>query len=401
MMNENDLMECAVAVRMTCCNPEIIGKPAPAPFAVFSSTDAAKSLSESAERLERSGAEGPAVFLPGDVVPQKAAEIVAARIADDGRAPSIVAIEKTGLFATGPTAAMCTRTLSALEGGEAAAPEPGTGGRMAGASVLITGGARGFGRGLAEELASEGACVAVADINDEEGGKTARAINRAYGGGTAIYRRADVTSAESMDSCVRSAVMAFGGLDMLISNAGILKAGGLDEIEEKDFDMVTAVNYKGYFICARSAAAVMKLQHRYNPDYYMDIIQVNSKSGLEGSKRNFAYAGGKFGGIGLTQSFALELLESRIKVNAVCPGNYLDGPLWSDPDKGLFVQYLKAGKVKGAETVEDVRRHYVSKVPMGRGCNPSDVAKAVYYLREQEYETGQALPVTGGQVMMG
>jgi NAD(P)-dependent dehydrogenase (short-subunit alcohol dehydrogenase family) len=132
----------------------------------------------------------------------------------------------------------------------------------------------------------------------------------------------------------------------------------------------------------------------------MDIITVNSKSGLAGSNKNFAYAGSKFGGIGLTQSFALELVDYNIKVNAVCPGNYLDGPLWSDPVKGLFVQYLKAGKVPGAKTVDDVRKSYESKTPIHRGCLPIDVARAIFYIVEQDYETGQAVPVTGGQEML-
>ena len=106
------------------------------------------------------------------------------------------------------------------------------------------------------------------------------------------------------------------------------------------------------------------------------------------------------GSIGLVQSFALELCQSNIKVNAICPGNYLDGPLWMDPERGLFVQYLKAGKVPGAKTVADVRRYYEEKVPMNRGCLPIDVARAVMYCVEQQYETGQAIPVTGGQKML-
>ena len=144
----------------------------------------------------------------------------------------------------------------------------------------------------------------------------------------------------------------------------------------------------------------MKIQHEYAPDYFMDIIQINSKSGLSGSNKNFAYAGSKFGGIGLTQSFALELTPYNIKVNSICPGNFLDGPLWTDPEKGLFVQYLKAGKVPGAKTVDDVRRSYESRVPMNRGCRILDVVRAIYYCMEQEYETGQAIPVTGGQEML-
>ncbi|WP_372933143.1 SDR family NAD(P)-dependent oxidoreductase, partial [Mariniphaga sediminis] len=139
---------------------------------------------------------------------------------------------------------------------------------------------------------------------------------------------------------------------------------------------------------------------RYKQDFYMDIIQVNSKSGLKGSNRNFAYAGGKFGGIGLTQSFALELMPFNIKVNSICPGNYFDGPLWSDPEKGLFVQYLNAGKVPGAKTIADVKLFYEAQVPAGRGCTPEDVAKAIFYVIDQQYETGQAVPVTGGQNML-
>ena len=96
----------------------------------------------------------------------------------------------------------------------------------------------------------------------------------------------------------------------------------------------------------------------------------------------------------------MELAPFSIKVNAVCPGNYYDGPLWADPEKGLFVQYLRAGKVPGAKTVEDVRQSYLSKSLIKRGCLPSDVAKALLYAVEQTYETGQAIPVTGGQVML-
>ena len=112
------------------------------------------------------------------------------------------------------------------------------------------------------------------------------------------------------------------------------------------------------------------------------------------------HAGGKFGGIGLTQSFALELVSANIKVNSICPGNFYDGPLWSDPERGLFVQYLNAGKVPGAKTVQDVKDYYLSKSPIHRGCTPKDVAKALFYAVEQQFETGQAIPVTGGQTML-
>ena len=148
----------------------------------------------------------------------------------------------------------------------------------------------------------------------------------------------------------------------------MLRAGSVKELSVKDLDFVTNVNYKGYFLSVQAVAPILALQHQALPDVWFDIVQINSKSGLVGSNKNGAYAGSKFGGIGLTQSFALELVEDGIKVNSICPGNFYDGPLWSDPQKGLFKQYLDSGKVPGAKTFEDVKKFYEAKVPMRRGC---------------------------------
>jgi len=272
-------------------------------------------------------------------------------------------------------------------------------GRLEGKIALITGGAQGFGLGLAEEMAAQGAYVIVADLNGEGAAVAAENINKALGLGRAMACQVDVTDEAQVKAMVEAVVFAYGGLDILISNAGIVRSGGAEELELSDFELTTKVNYTAYFLCVKHAARIMKAQNKHR-DGWADIIQINSKSGLEGSNRNFAYAGSKFGGLGLTQSFALELAEHRIKVNSICPGNFLDGPLWCDPENGLFVQYLRAGKVPGAKTVEDVKRAYEAKVPMNRGCTVEDVARAIYYIVEQQYETGQALPVTGGQVML-
>ena len=267
--------------------------------------------------------------------------------------------------------------------------------RLANKVAVVTGGAQGFGKGIADVLYGEGAYIAVVDMN-LEGAKKAAAE---YGDvGCPVY--ANVSDEESVKAMVEQVVLHFGGIDLFVSNAGILKAGSLEDMTKQAFELVTAVNYTGFFLCAKYASGVMKLQNKYAPAYMMDIVEINSKSGLEGSNKNFAYAGSKFGSLGLVQSFAMELAPYNIKVNGICPGNFLDGPLWSDPERGLFVQYLNAGKVPGAKTVEDVRRFYESKVPMNRGCLPLDVARAVMYCVEQKYETGQAVPVTGGQVML-
>ncbi len=273
-------------------------------------------------------------------------------------------------------------------------------GRLTGKIALVTGAAQGFGLGITESLLAEGATVVLADLNVDGATAQAERLAAQYGAGKALAVGVDVSNPDSQVDAIHEVVRQLGGLDVFISNAGVLRADGVMTQSVADFDFVTNINYRGYFLGVRAAAPVLAAQHAVRPDRLFDIIEINSKSGLEGSKRNFAYAGSKFGGIGLTQSFALELIEYGIKVNAVCPGNFLDGPLWSDPERGLFVQYLRAGKVEGATTVDDVRHFYEAKVPIGRGCLPSDVGRAVMYVIEQQYETGQALPVTGGQNML-
>jgi NAD(P)-dependent dehydrogenase (short-subunit alcohol dehydrogenase family) len=273
--------------------------------------------------------------------------------------------------------------------------------RLSNKTAIITGGAQGFGAGIAEALYRQQVNVVIADLNEETGDRFVSELLKTRQPNKAIFIKTDVSDPASVKSLVESTVKEFGGLDIMISNAGILKAGGLDEIEPDQFSRTTNINYNGYFYCAKYASEVMKIQNSEKPECFTDIIQINSKSGLRGSNRNFAYAGSKFGGIGLTQSFALELAPYRIKVNSICPGNFYEGPLWSDPKNGLFVQYLKTGKVPGARTIEDVRKHYEDQVPLKRGCRLEDVAKALFYIIDQEYETGQAIPVTGGQVMLG
>ncbi|MFO7822208.1 MAG: SDR family NAD(P)-dependent oxidoreductase [Lentisphaeria bacterium] len=273
-------------------------------------------------------------------------------------------------------------------------------GVLANRVAVVTGGAQGFGGGIAEELIKAGSNVVIADLAEDTAREHCRKLNRLAGKNAALFVCTNVADDASVRELTATTVQQFGGIDLFVSNAGVLRAGGLDEMDAKTFEFMTDVNYKGYFLCAKYASAVMKLQHQYNAGHFADIIQINSKSGLKGSNRNFAYAGGKFGGIGLTQSFALELAPYKIKVNSICPGNFFEGPLWADPDKGLFVQYLQAGKVPGAKTVDDVKQHYESQVPMNRGCRIADLMRAIEYIVSQEYETGQAVPVTGGQNML-
>ena len=403
-MTDDYLIETMIGIRMTCPVADAERRRRTATVSLCDGPAVARLaadrnlLGATAERL----GVGPVLHLQAGADARATVDAFAAAVRGGGETPAVVAVEGAFVLALGRTPQDALRVRAALEGrgavGQAIAPRGS--GRLAGRVVIVTGSAQGFGKGIAEELAAEGACIWVADISDAAGEALAAQLNGQYGAGLAGYSHVDVTRLESIDAGVKQCVKTFGGVDIFVSNAGVLRAGGLDDMDEAAFDTVTAVNYKAYFLCAKAVSAVMKLQHGYDPGRFMDIIQINSKSGLQGSNRNFAYAGSKFGSIGLTQSFALELLPHHIKVNAVCPGNYFEGPLWSDPEKGLFVQYLRANKVPGARTIDDVKKAYLSKIPMNRGCLPADVAKAILYLHEQEYETGQALPVTGGQVML-
>jgi len=266
--------------------------------------------------------------------------------------------------------------------------------------MVVTGGVQGFGYGIAKYAAENGAYLAIADVNFAGAEKVCEEFNAEFGPYCAIPVQMDVTSEQQVREGIEQVAATFGGIDIFQSNAGVLRAGATDTLSLEDFMFVTNINYVGYFICAKQAFILMKRQHEINPDYWMDIIQTNSKSGLTGSNKNCSYAGSKFGTIGLTQSFAMEMADYNIKVNSVCPGNYLHGPLWSDPKDGLFAQYLRTNKIPGAKTVSDLIHHYNEKVPMRRSCEAIDVAKAILYLIEQDYETGQALPVSGGQLML-
>ncbi len=363
----------------------------------------------------------------------QAAEAIPAFTSKFGYLPKVLVIKGIGIVAVGDNAAQCDTILDVYEDAVKIAalsekfggPHPmtqtqidfidnwevenyrrkvaagGASGRAENKTIIVTGAAQGFGEGIARCLLLEGANIVVADLNETVGQATVERFNTMVKSNRAIFVKTNVSEIPSIENLVHETVCQFGAVDAFISNAGVLRAGGLQEMTPENFDFVTKINYYAYFYCSKVVSRVMRLQTRYASEaYYADIIQVNSKSGLRGSKANFAYAGGKFGGVGLTQSFALELAPFRVKVNSICPGNFYDGPLWSNPENGLFIQYLKAGKVPGAKTVADVKEFYLAQVPMRKGCAPEDVCKGALYLMEQNGETGQALPITGGQVML-
>ncbi|MFP4549900.1 MAG: SDR family NAD(P)-dependent oxidoreductase [Spirochaetales bacterium] len=369
----------------------------PAPTLLVSETDDPR---EASKTVVPEDAVLAGVELPdgANAVSESASQKISDHVKRTGSIPRELVLSdgttlRTGATLSGFTDRACETLLAseAIVGREAV---------VTGRVAVVTGGAQGFGEQLVRGLVANGALVFIADLNLDGAKKLSAELNAAQGEVT--YPLAvDISNEESVETLFAEVVARAGGLDLFVANAGVLKAGSVKELTAKDFGFVTSVNYNGFFLCVKHGAQVMAVQNASAPKERMtDIIQINSKSGLTGSNRNGAYAGSKFGGIGLVQSFALELVEDRIKVNAICPGNFLDGPLWSDPDRGLFVQYLRAGKVPGAKSIADVRAAYEAKVPIGRGCTGEDVMRALLYIVEQQYETGQAVPVTGGQNML-
>jgi len=253
--------------------------------------------------------------------------------------------------------------------------------------AIVTGGAQGLGEAICRRLAREGAHVVVADLNLAGAERVAAEI-AAQAGQRAVAAGVDVTDENQVAAMVQRAVDEFGRLDVLVSNAGILIAGPVDEFPAARWRAVIDVNLVGYFLCAKHAARVMK------PQRSGVILQINSKSGKKGSYKSSAYAASKFGAIGLTQSIALELAEYNVRVNAVCPGNLLDSPLWVD---SLYGQYAE----KWGISEEEVRQKYLDQVPLKRGCTYEDVCNVLVFLASNQagYMTGQAVNVTGGQEM--
>jgi sorbitol-6-phosphate 2-dehydrogenase len=253
--------------------------------------------------------------------------------------------------------------------------------------ALVTGGAQGLGQAISHRLALEGAHVIVADIN-LEGSEEVAAQIRERTGRKALGLQVDVSNEDMVEAMFNEITAEFGRLDIMVSNAGVLFSGAVDEIATEKWRKVIEINLVGYFLCLRYAASLMKKQGSGS------IVQVNSKSGKKGSFKNSAYAASKFGGIGLTQSVALELAEFGVRVNAVCPGNLLDSPLWVN---SLFKQYAENYGI----TEQEVRQKYIDQVPMKRGCTYEDVCNVIVFLASDQssYMTGQAINVTGGQEM--
>lgn len=258
---------------------------------------------------------------------------------------------------------------------------------LKGQVAIVTGAAQGLGEAIAARLLVEGAKVVFSDISPDGLTEVLGKYDLEFQDRIHIAQ-VDVTDESSVEHLMETTFNKFGKIDLLVSNAGILISGDTSSFDASEWRKVIEVNLVGYFLCAKHVAKYMIDKKRGN------MIQINSKSGKVGSFKNSAYVASKFGGIGLTQSLALEFAPYGIRVNAICPGNLLDSPLWVD---SLYEQYAKRWGI----SVEEVRKKYADQVPLGRGCTYTDVANTVVFLASERssYITGQALGITGGEVM--
>ena len=253
---------------------------------------------------------------------------------------------------------------------------------LQGKVAVVTGASQGLGEALAIRLDKEGCKVAVCDINFDGAKAVAEKLS------DAIAIAVDVTKYDQLEQAAKMVMDKWGKIDVLISNAAIVKSGDIFNLSPEAFGLVTNINLNGYFNTVKAFAPYM-IEAKSG-----SIIQINSKSGKKGSYKNGAYAASKFGGIGLTQSLALEFAETGVRVNCICPGNLLNSPLWVN---SLFKQYAQNQGI----TEEEVRAKYINQVPMKRSCEYKDIEDAMVFLASDysSYMTGQAINVTGGQQM--
>jgi 3-oxoacyl-[acyl-carrier protein] reductase len=241
---------------------------------------------------------------------------------------------------------------------------------LAGQVAIVTGSARGLGRAIAENLAGAGAKVACIDVNADLLAETVASINAA--GGTAIGLSCDVTNSERVNAVVDEVVKTWGGLHILVNNAGITKDTLVMRMKDEQWDAVIGINLRGTFLFTRAASRPLMKAQRGR------IINIASVSGITGNPGQANYSASKAGIIGLTRTVAKELAGRNITVNAVAPG---------------FIA-TEMTALLGEEILVEVKK----RIPLGRLGEPQDVADAVLFLASPgaDFITGHVLTVDGG-----
>ena len=260
---------------------------------------------------------------------------------------------------------------------------------LKGTVAIVTGAARGIGRGIAACLAREGVHVVIADLGQNEDiaremEETARQVRAC--GVEALTVNVDVRDWEQVQAMLKAAIDRFGRVDILVNNAGDTSVADVATMEESEWDRVLGVNLKGTFLCSKAVAPHM-MERRSGR-----IVNLSSQAGKRGYVGLGHYSASKFGVIGLTQSLAYELAPSNVTVNAICPG---------EVDTAMFRDILApAIALFSGQTPEQAWQEWITtRVPLGRPQTPEDIGEAVVFLCRAENITGEALNITGGSEM--
>jgi meso-butanediol dehydrogenase / (S,S)-butanediol dehydrogenase / diacetyl reductase len=256
--------------------------------------------------------------------------------------------------------------------------------RFVGKTVVVTGAGRGIGLGIAERFAEEGANLVLGDRDPgvEEAAAKIRKL-----GTEALPAICDVTVKAEVESFYQKAAEKFGTVDVSIQNAGIITINKLEDLTEKDWNRVMAVNTTGVFLCCQAAAKYMIKQGSGR------LINSSSAQGRQGFIYTPHYAASKFAVIGLTQSLAKELAPHGITVNAICPG-IIETDMWAYNDEHW-------GKLLGDYKPGELMKEWIQGVPLKRAGNAKDISGLVSFLASEDaaYITGQAVNIDGGLVM--
>jgi meso-butanediol dehydrogenase/(S,S)-butanediol dehydrogenase/diacetyl reductase len=248
--------------------------------------------------------------------------------------------------------------------------------------AIVTGGGKGIGRVICQTMAAEGAIIVAADM-DRAAAEDTAALLRGQGR-ESLALQVNVTDKPQVRAMVDRAVEAFGRIDVLVNNVGILAIASVLDMAEETWDRVMTINTKGTFLCSQAVLPVMIRQRSGK------IINMSSQAGKEGSALSSAYAASKHAVIGFTQSLAKEVGQYNITVNAVCPGSV-------DTDMLDTIYFPEKARLSGQDA-DAYRKAYVDRIPMKRLARPEEVGYLVVFLAsaEADYITGTAMNVAGG-----
>lgn len=256
---------------------------------------------------------------------------------------------------------------------------------LKGRHAVVTGGSRGIGHAIAQQLLASGACVTIM-------GRNTRALDKAVAQlvtmGEIQSVSVDVTQSDSVTQAFEHARLQFGSIDILVNNAGQAVSERFDRVEQSQWQQMIEVNLTGTFHCMQAVLPDMQ-QRKWGR-----IVNVASTAGLTGYAYVSAYCAAKHGVIGLTRAVALETAAKGVTVNAVCPG-YTETDIVAD---AIATIQEKTGKSE-----QEARAFLASRNPQGRLVQPGDVAQAVVWLCQpgSEAVNGQSIPIDGGEVMVG